>query len=262
VELIVELRWLPPYAASQQPQQIIPTIVTGGATNRADEFFMQFGVAANVLGYKEVERMGMVGFPFVLHQPVFRFRPPASASDGSLYQVGVGLFTANAVPPYESWEKFSPIVSKGIKALLESRPEGERESDFLSVSLRYIDAFKPQHTGGKDLTDFLEGVFGFKIEIPNVIAGYIPQGMKSKPMLQLQVPLAGGLIMNLGIGEGYTPDGQAIMMDTNVSSSVAVDANLPSVMAVLNSAHEVIRSTFTELIKPIEHLMPLKKNSK
>lgn len=258
VELIVELKWLPPNAPTMQVQNA-PIIFSSPQPSKVDEFFMQFGARIHSNGYTEVERLGASGFPLILHQPVFRFRRKQDINDGSLFQVGPGLFTANAVPPYESWEKFNPIVIQGVSAAIESRPQEEKNQEFVGASLRYIDAFMPRHTGNRDLIPFLEEVLGIKIEIPNAISKHIPFGLKPTPMLQLQTPLQGGLMMNLMIGEGMTPAGPAIMMDTSVSSIAAIPAQISSVMSTLNSAHNLIRETFTDLIKPVDHLMPIKK---
>ncbi len=259
VELIVELKWLPPNAPATQVQNA-PILISSSQPSKVDEFFMQFGSRIHSVGYTEVERLGMSGFPLIMHQPVFRFKQKKDANDGSLFQVGPGLFTANAIPPYESWEKFNPIVIQGISAVIESRPQEEREQEFIGTSLRYIDAFMPRHTGGRDLIPFLEEVLGIKISIPDAISKHIPKGLRPTPMLQLQTPIEGGLVMNLLIGEGMTPDGPAIMMDTSVSSVIAISPHVSSVMDALNSAHDVIRKIFTDLIKPVDYLMPIKKD--
>lgn len=258
VELIVELKWLSPSAPAMQAQNT-PILISSPQPSKVDEFFMQFGARIHSHGYTEVERLGVSGFPLMLHQPVFRFRRKQDTNDGSLFQIGPGLFTANAVPPYESWEKFNPIVIQGVSAVIESRPQEEKEQEFIGASLRYIDAFMPRHTGGRDLIPFLEEVLGIKIAIPNAISKHIPSGLRPTPMLQLQVPVEGGFMMNLMVGEGMTPDGPAIMMDTSVSSVAAIPAQTSSVMGALNLAHNLIRETFSDLIKPVDHLMPIKK---
>lgn len=258
VELVAEMRWLPPSppAAPQQFGAGVTFLASG--PSKVDEFFMQFGAKASNLGYTEVERLGMSGFPLVMHQPVFRFKKPSESEDGSLFQVGPGLFTANAVPPYESWERFGPLVEEGVIAMLATRPREERDAQFLGASLRYIDAFTSHHTGGRDVMTFLKEVFQIEIAIPKAVTRHLREGSGVLPMLQLQVPMSNGLQMNMAIGEGTTQLGPAIMMDTSVSTGVLTPTK-EAVMTALNLAHDAIRESFEALIQPIHHLMPRKQ---
>jgi hypothetical protein len=54
-----------------------------------------------------------------------------------------GVFSANAIPPYRSWSVFSPEVEAGIDILLAVRDDAEKQAMFNPVTLRYIDAFRP-----------------------------------------------------------------------------------------------------------------------
>lgn len=255
VELIAEMRWAPPSPA-QPPQQLGGGVMfVAGSPSKVDEFFMQFGAKANSLGYTEVERLGMTGFPLVMHQPVFRFKKAGAEEDGSLFQVGPGLFTANALPPYESWERFGPVVRNGVRAMLATRPREERDAPFLGASLRYIDAFTSHHTAGRDVMTFLRDVFRINVSIPDALSRHLPEGSAILPMLQLQVPMPSGMHMSLAIGEGTSPTGQTIMMDMSVSSG-PLPATEDAVMNALNVAHDAIRESFEALIQPIDHLMP------
>lgn len=258
VELVAEIRWLPP-APSSPPQQLGAgvTFIASGPS-RVDEFFMQFGAKASALGYTEVERLGMAGFPLVMHQPVFRFKKSGAAEDGSLFQVGPGLFTANAFPPYKSWERFGPLVREGVRAMLATRPREERAAPFIGASLRYIDAFTPSHTEGRDVMTFLREVFRIEVSIPDALSRHLLLGSTIVPLLQLQVPMSNGFQMNLAIGEGTSPNGQTIMMDTSVAAG-ALPADENAVMDALNVAHDSIRESFEALIQPIDHLMPRSK---
>ncbi len=255
VELVAEMRWLPPAFATPHQQLGGGMTFMAGGPSKVDEFFMQFGAKASALGYTEVERLGMAGFPLVMHQPVFRFRKPSEVADGSLFQVGPGLFTANAFPPYKSWESFEPLVREGVRAVLATRPREEREVPFLGVSLRYIDAFTERHTGGRDVMSFLRDVFRIEVAIPDALSRHLPSGSAIVPLLQLQVPMSNGMHMNLSIGEGTSAMGQTIMMDTSVASA-ALPATEEAIMGALNVAHDAIRESFEALIQPIDHLMP------
>lgn len=255
VELVAELRWVSPTSVPPQQQPGGGVTFVIGGPSKIDEFFMQFGARASAMGYTEVERLGLAGFPLMMHQPVFRFKKPGAAEDGSLFQVGPGLFTANALPPYESWERFGPLVRQGVRAMLETRPREEREIPFIGASLRYIDAFTHHHTGGRDVMSFLRDVFHLEVSIPIALSRHLASGSAIVPLLQFQVPMSNGFRMHLAIGEGTSPSGQTIMMDTSVSAGT-LQPDEDSVMGALNLAHDAIRESFEALIRPIDHLMP------
>jgi len=103
-----------------EPGGVSLPIITGDVS-RFEEFFMRFGGAAHQLGFAEVERLTPPNFPLIGFQPVFRFRPPSDKGRKVLYQVGAGMFSANAVPPYKSWDDFGPVVRSGVRALIGAR---------------------------------------------------------------------------------------------------------------------------------------------
>lgn len=255
VELVAEARWLP-NGLPEGVAGVAGVPLMQGPDNRTDEFFMRFGAAVAGSGYSSVERL--FSPVQVLYQPVFRFKKPADANDSSLYQVGPGLFTANALPPYESWEKFGPVVRDGVRALLASRPRGEEAKDFLSASLRYIDAFRDDHTGGRDIHSFMQEVMGIEVNVPDSVTKNLAPGAKLVPVLQLQVPMRDGLEMSLSIGQGMWNGSVSIMMDTSVSTTLPIQASEGALMAAFDSGHASIRETFFGLMGKIMHVMPPK----
>ncbi|WP_185597938.1 TIGR04255 family protein [Burkholderia cepacia] len=258
VELVAELRW-------ESAIAIKPPVIGGAgpafvATNTSalDGFFMRFGGAASNLSYTESERLIPVGFPILAHQAVYRFKHNESGETRSLYQIGSGLFSANAIPPYKSWTSFEPVVRNGVEALLKSRDPSEASQPFTAVSLRYIDAFGPQHTEGRDVMRFLTEVLGIGITVPPALSRHLRADTPIKPVLQLQIPMAEGMVMSVAIGEGVANGQQALMMDTSVATTLPVPANLEVVMGLFKRAHDTISESFTQLVKPIDHVMPVK----
>lgn len=259
VELIAELRWDPAIRTDEQIRTagLGPTFVAT-QTNALDEFFMRFGAAIHGKGYTETERLVPSGFPIIGHQPVYRFKDKQVGATQSLYQVGAGMFSANAVPPYESWEGFEPVVRKGVEVLLSARSRDEADRPFSATNLRYLDAFRPLHTQGRDVATFLKEVLGISITIPHALSQHLRPGGMMKPLVQLQIPMMDGMLMSVGIGEGAVNREPVIMMDTSVSTTLPVAPAIEAVMKVLNLAHDAIHASFSGLVKPIEHLMPLK----
>lgn len=258
VEIVAELRWGQQPDTTIQLQQSaagVPVPLIAMNSSKLDEFFMRFGGEVYQQGFQRAERMVPSGFPLMLFQPVYRYRK-SSETDGSvLYQAGPGLFSANAIPPYRSWNEFSPVVQSGIEALLRARDSTELNAPFTSVSLRYIDAFGPDLTEGHDIESFLRDVLGIFVSMPAGLSKLITHGQKVKPLIQLALPLANNMNMNLGVGMGMVNNEVAIIMDTTVSTSEVISADITSVMTTLHAARAVIHELFFNLTAPIQHLM-------
>ena len=258
VELIAEIRWKP--GISEMPTASIQhggpnTPVFYPASNDLEDFFNRFGSAATGLEYSVSERLVPSGVPFLMVQPVYRYRKQAQDQQTSLYQVGPGLFSANAVPPYQTWDEFSPVVASGVRALLNSRSEAERDTPFSATSLRYIDAFGADFTQGMDVATFMREVLGIDIQLPKGLVKHLADDATYKPSIQIQIPMPAGMIMSLAIGEGIIRNNLSIIMDTTVSSTIPIAANLEAVMAAMNSARNSIHDVFFEITGPIRALM-------
>ncbi|MCG9027009.1 TIGR04255 family protein [Laribacter hongkongensis] len=259
VELVAELRWNPSVEPSEQMTGGPSLTFIAAHSSAPESFFMRFAGLAHSLGHTDQERVVPLGFPMLAHQTVHRFKRQEEGSVRSLYQVGPGIFSANAVPPYESWhKKFEQVVHQGVEALLKSRPEAEADAIFTGLSLRYIDAFNASHTGGRDIESFLKDVFKISVDVPHAWSQHLYPESKIKPMIQLQIPMKDGFVMQVGIGEGIVNSQPAILLDTSVSATLPVPAKLDAVMTSFNLAHDAIAATFEELIQPIEHLIPKK----
>jgi uncharacterized protein (TIGR04255 family) len=261
VELIAELRWNPD-GAVQMPTgtgPIGPGLIS--QTNAVDSFFMRFGGEVLPHSHQEMERLTPPGMPFFVHQPVYRFKHSEEGQTKTLYQIGPGLFSANAVPPYQSWEKFEPVVQNGVEALLKSRSPTEAKSPFTGINLRYIDAFGPTHTEGREVEQFLREVLGIGISVPQALLRHKRADTAIKPMVQLQIPMQGGLIMSFSVGEGMVNAQQTILMDASIATTLPVEATVESVMSKFSEAHKAISDSFWEMMAPIKHLMPEKKEA-
>ncbi|MNL24385.1 hypothetical protein D3C87_1458160 [compost metagenome] len=260
LELIAELRWrpagLPPEVETAAGPTVIPL-----QTNGLHEFFMRFGGEVHGAGYSEVKRLVPESFPMLAHQPIYRFNSQSEGRTKSLYQVGPGLFTANAVPPYESWSSFGPLVQSGVKALLKSRDVGERNTPFLGATLRYLDAFGPSLTEGRDSATFVRDVLGIQIELPSALTQHLQPGAAWKPFLQFHIPVRSNVLLAVAIGDGVANDTPVVLMDTAVSFAFPIAPDADAVMVAFNEAHELIASSFKKLMAPIAHLMPEKKKA-
>ena len=240
---------------------IPPMALMSANTNSLDEFFMRLGGEVYQHGFQRAERVVPAGFPYMLFQPVYRYRKATELDASVLYQVGVGMFSANAIPPYQSWDTFSPTVESGIDALLKTRSEAEKEIPFSSISLRYLDAFGPNFTQGRNVGEFIRDVLGISLDLPTGLSKHVASGQSVKPAIQLMLPLSNGMTMNVGIGEGLVNNEVTIIMDTTVATTTETPPDTVAVMSALRFARAVIHEMFFDLTKPIEKLMQPKSKA-
>jgi uncharacterized protein (TIGR04255 family) len=255
VEIVTELRW-------QSAQGKVPILSPEGAAqpqfslivaSQLDAFLSRFGIEMGHHGFRRVERLFPPGIPMIPGQVVSRFKSD-SENVTVLYQLGSGVFTANATPPYRTWQGFLPEVEKGLAALLAARDPSESETPFSTVSLRYIDAFNTTLNRGKDSHAFLSDILNFKLELPEAITKYRMVDRPLKPYLTLSVPVNGG-VLTLNYGEVLVSGKEAILLDITRSVVGSVAADKQAVIDVLNASHTVLQDVFLELTKPIRSLM-------
>jgi len=255
-EIIVEVKWSDPSAFTFPGAPVQMSMVQ--PSNSVDEFFMRFGGVAYSAGFKQAERLVPPGFPSMVGQVVYRYRPPADFENelarSALWQVGPGVFTANAVPPYKSWTEFSPLVKAGVEALIETRPERERASDFTSVSLRYIDAFTDEFRGELTHAQLIEAL-GFKVEIPVALQKVLRAGEAPQHVIQFTMPVENNMSMAVSIGRGQFNGTAALIMSTAITTDGAVNPNVDEVMGRLNTARNMIHDSFVELTSGLHSIM-------
>ncbi|MCX7110748.1 MAG: TIGR04255 family protein [Proteobacteria bacterium] len=258
VEIIAEMRWDLPWV-NQSSVQDIGSVVPMSSTlaNQHEEFYMRFGSKVAAAGYQRIERLVPPNFSQLPYHPVYRFRHNAENKDkgARLYQLGAGLFSVNATPPYKSWAEFEPMVSVGVDALLQSRADNEKSNIFKSISLRYIDAFKKELTDGRSIAEFMDAL-GFQIKTPDAIIRHASNVAEIQPFLQLTVPVAIGQL-NISIADGAVSNEPAIIMDTIASNTAEIGCSKEEVMAAFEQTHSLILSMFFDLTKPLhEHMQP------
>ena len=110
VEIIAEIRWDLPWVNQTSAED------TGSVVSiQHEEFYMRFGGKVAAAGFERIERLVPPNFFQLPYQPVYRFRHNAEERGARLYQLGMGLFSVHATPPYKSWAEFKPLVSAGAE---------------------------------------------------------------------------------------------------------------------------------------------------
>lgn len=255
VEIVAEIRWQDSSADQTALAKGVPFSTLSG---KNEEFMTRFGETAHTQGFHRSERLVPSGFPVHQGSPVYRYRPSPDLPDlmrSSLLQIGPSLFSANAVPPYRSWDEFMPVVRGGVEALLSARDIAESGLPFTHVSLRYIDAFAGELLGGHDIQSFIREVLAFKLDLPSALQKQQSKAASSKVHLQLQLPLEHGMTMHLVLGEGSFNGQDAVMMNTQVVADTEIAPDLDAVMLTLGRAREVIHSSFVGMTTSIREVM-------
>lgn len=243
VEIIAEVGWsLPGVGAQsttppfQQPNYVVDT-------TKHEEFFMRFGGEVYQLGFQASERLVPPGFPVFPNQAVYRYR---RTNKGELFQVGPGLFTANALPPYRAWHEFEPTVSHGIKALLAARNADEKNEAFTRVSLRYINAFRARHMRGRSPQEFMREVLQIRPGLPEAVLKRRSGEGVDRVAMQLTLPVGQSMMLSINVGEGLTGGETALIFDLTVTFSDPINAVHEEMMSALTAARNIIHEIFID----------------
>jgi len=257
VEIVVELRWLSgavlPVQAAGHAQAAPPVPVFLGNA-KAEEFFMGLGGEFYKAGFQRSERLIPPGFPTVLGQPVVRYRSDDAERKAILYQAGPGLFTVNGIPPYQSWDTFSPAVTAGIEALLKLRSPEETKQPFNQIMLRYINLFQEEFMEGKNLEAFLTESLGVSIRFPDAISRLAKVEEATSIFVKTILPTEIGALSVL-IGDGKAGNDSGVIFDITLTSTQETLPETGAVMKILDSAHSMIHDMFLGATEPLNKLM-------
>lgn len=258
VELIAEIRWTLLQLTTQGVQlpPNMPLPVAQNAVTDHEALFLNYAAHVSAHGYKRVERIVPIGFPMMSYQPVCRYRPE---SPGTLYQLGAGVFTANAIQPYESWGQFSPIVDNGLIALFECLTTTDKQG-IRQLSLRYIDAFKGKLQLGQTIWEFVNDTLGIKIALPTALTEHCTDKTAVKLTCRFSIPVKMG-VLEVQVAEGLVNNNPAYIMDTTVKIDQGISPDKDVIMMHFNAAHDIIHRMFFEISKPLHQSMePLGSN--
>lgn len=249
IELIAELRWddasivLPAAGSGVAP--------TGLKSSRLEELFMQFGAAAAKEGFSRFERVIPPGFPVTPFQVVYRYRPSNATDASKLYQLGNGVFTANALPPYKNWANFRPVIETGLTILREAfQGLNQHPPHFTSAIVRYIDGFRGDMIKGRSTREFLSEALGFEFNLPRVLNNVCTDPKQLVPQLQLSMPVSPGQMV-MTLSEGVVDNQPAVIVDTSVIVQRDIAPEPATVVDVLTEARNVIHQVFMETVKKL-----------
>jgi uncharacterized protein (TIGR04255 family) len=262
LEIIAELRWDLPSVVSHPG---IPTPVLPPLSQSLESDIDGFSKQIATLGFQNIERMVPPGFPWMTGNPVFRYTHSSQGQDvqetlksSTIFQIGAGVFTANAVPPYTSWDDFEPLVRHGVEAMLSMEFSSGRPKAF-APSLRYVDAFDAELTQGKPMRDFLDDVMGLSIKLPESIRSRSSSSDTEVPLVHVVMPLEFGKLM-LQFLDGMVNSRRVYILDMSVHFDNFDRSDVAGIMEAFSSARDVIHEVFVGLTKPIHGLMKPRSN--
>ncbi|MCE8035909.1 TIGR04255 family protein [Billgrantia tianxiuensis] len=225
-----------------------------------EETFNEFLDKVGERGYTRSERLIPANFPCPPAQVVLRarhsnYRKGKDVASRTLYQMGMGVFTVNAVPPYESWEEFSPLVEDGLEDFLHmSLPGGQPEG--FRLKLRYINAFGKDLVSDKSHKDFLQDALGVSVNLPETVIDQV-DGQFELPLLDVVLPLGFGN-MKLRFAKGLANDEQVYIFDLTISYSQEYKSDLSEIMQAFSMGRNSIHHVFINITKNLHKKMGLR----
>lgn len=252
VELIVEVHWNDPQMIEVQEGRLDPSRFWSNNRNVLDTLHIVFGSKVRSNGFTRVERVHPDDFPCIGRRVVHRYR---NTQQNTLYQIGPGIFSANASPPYQTWSEFLPTVEQGLVDFIASIGEVYEDVDptLDSICLRYIDAFNREHLANRSPLEFIREDLGFGLVLPNCLKGIAPGENEVSPRLELQFNIPGDKgTFALVIGQGTSDGKDAVIMESSVKHAIAGKLELQIALDELNQSQEIAGDFFKGLISGIQ----------
>ena len=211
-----------------------------------DAKFISFGIAVGKDGYNQLERVVPAGFPSIAGSVVYRYRK-SDEDQHTLYQLGSGIFTANGLPPYDSWTKFRKTVADGIRAA--SSVGSIPSNGPLQLVLRYIDAFAGDGLLGRTPHALLKEMLGFSFSPPGNLKR---QSEPTSARVNAEYPcLQDDGLFVIEAGQGKKLDEAALVMTTAVQiSHETTDAE--SIMNRFDELQNELHQAFMDLISRVQ----------
>lgn len=257
VELVAELRWKDLSLPPGLPLGFPAGFPFPGSQVGFDQQLPEMTSAMTAIGYGQSERLMPAGFPAPPEAPIVRYRYSGAIEKNrehlpsTLFQIGSGIFTANAVKPYKSWDDFRPVVEHGVRILLNTQ---KTKVEGYSLILRYIDAFRADLIGGMTHIQFMRDVLGFGLDIPKVLLAHAEDRQVDMPMSQIVVPLKFGSLQ-LQLTQGEVEGGRALILENVVVIDGLIEPNVEAIMESFSNARDVIHDVFVNLSAPLRDKM-------
>jgi len=186
--------------------------------------------------------------PFVVDH---RFR--RAKNTWPLFQIGPGVFTVNAVPPYGGWTSLRTILTECLSLLHDCYPLAEKYLRISRLELRYLNAFDQQKYGTSSSHQFFSKYFNIKASIPtNFLDNFVDPADQQDSDVTVTTPLAhpAGSVARLAMSKGTNRGVPAFIAD----NAVRFDTQTPkpsspdALTSWFDRAHQVTSATFAQAV--------------
>lgn len=184
--------------------------------------------------------------------PLKRFRP--AGGGWPLAQLGQGILTVNAVPPYDGWEAVRALLGEVLAAALESSAP-LRAARIENLKLHYRDAFTAQH-GVQDARRFYVDHMAFASSWG--MAALSEAGVADVTIARIdlagRIPeLNASVVVKGNTGTVNRPSGpeDAAIVDFVIQGRPEVDrVAVEPLLQWFDAAHEVVWRLFKDTVPP------------
>lgn len=243
VEMNVQVQWVPSMTITVPPQSMATFSFSG------DDFYNEFAEVVSHEGFIKSERVIPPGVVAAPYQVVYRYR---HMSLPVLYQIGAGIFAVNATPPYKTWNHFKPYVRSGLKALLATRPDVQKDQPFTSIQVRYINIFGASLLFGMPPATFLANKLGFTLPLPRPIASRTAsKGVVTSMLIRATAPIGPSSNLVVSVGDTYANNTPAAVLDLLGETQRHTAGDVERAIAEMETIHDVIHGAFIDLVEPI-----------
>lgn len=240
VEIIAEVRWGEGRSGS-------PLTVSFGGD---DSLYVKFGIGVGRHGYERLERVLPAGIPVQAGTVVYRYRR-ADDEQNTLFQLGHGVFTANGLPPYNSWKEFEPYIRKGLDELLAVSAFDKTQP--IELILRYVDAFDERLLAGVTSQEFIETVVGVPYRVTGAVSKIATDEMPQLRFNAVHATKDGGSI-SIEVGDGMKDGKPVLVLNTAAVSPQFVPGDADEIMHHFAALQDVLHDMFFEMIGRNEKL--------
>jgi len=255
LEVICEIRW------QLQSFGAVPHLL---ADPFFDDFLEEASKRADQEGFSHLERLQPSDVPREVrpHLVEQRFRP--SQDTWPLFQIGPGVFSVNATPPYGGWRSFRQVIENCVDILLSSYPVASRYLKISRLELRYINAFDRKNYQSVSSHDFFSNYFQIKPSVPDdFLAKFAGTGSPRETELAVVTPLntpadsEARLALSKGTNRGipsYIAENIVRVQREKPAPMVSAE-----IMEWLDQAHEVTNASFEGAITSSlrDHIGPM-----
>lgn len=258
IELIADFRWVP---TSAMGEPIADPNTLGISSPQTELFYDKLRASLASIGFTSSERLVPQGMPYPLYQPLVRYRRATEEEANVIFQVGLGTFSVHALPPYDNWEHFQPIIATGLHQLVQTRlATAPFQTVFTRVALRYVNAFQPAIFGGRSRNDFLRDVLGLRVDLPDSIQDQIGNYDSLHLGVNARVRVSEELELGISVGENARVPG-ALIMDLGAQCERQLPWSEADPLEILSNAHAVIRKAFVGMTRLIHEDMGYEEES-